>query len=523
MARSLRIASGLTLLLLLGCSWARSPKGEGDTKQRDTLRLGIVGDQTYAEDLDAAYAALARGVDELARYHREVAALDAVVHVGDLVESGEEPEEVARRFAAAAALLDRLPVVWYPVAGDHDVDPPGYRPGSDDRSRRELFLRLVGERVPAAVPRGAPTGLLAYSVDLGGFRLIVLDSQEIAHAEPRWGDVFLARIGEEQLAWLEAELARDARPAVVALHQPQWLAWSGWQRVHELLRRHPVRAVVSGHLHHPQDGGALDGVRYLTVGATGGAVRQGSRAAGGVHHVSVVEVGGDGTVDMTLLPLDGGGPLALPDRRTMERAQALDVMLGGLWDLPARTPLFATADGMLVADCRTREPARLVLAGLGNPIDQDVTVTVALPETVELEGAGFAAGFCREEEAAAVETCTLPPPSPNLLYANPSGVAFAPEPPLWRSTLSLAAGAAPTTLPLTVAVAWPTPGSPLHLERRVALPIAACPQAIGRYGPASVPSSVPPSAGGAASSGSIQPKAPSAWFTRAGPCPWTGG
>lgn len=509
MARSPRIASGLTLLLLLGCSWARSPKGEGDAKQRDTLRLGIVGDQTYAEDLDAAYAALARGVDELARFHREVAALDAVVHVGDLVESGEEPEDVARRFAAAAALLDRLPVVWYPVAGDHDVDPPGYRPGSDDRSRRELFLRLVGERVPAAVPRGAPAGLLAYSVDLGGFRLIVLDSQEIAHAEPRWGDVFLARIGEEQLAWLEAELARDARPAVVALHQPQWLAWSGWQRVHETLRRHRVRAVVSGHLHHAQDGGSLDGIRYLTVGATGGAVREGSRYAGGVHHVSVLEVPAGGAPRLMLLPLDGGEPLPLPDRRTMERAQALDTMLGGLWDLPAKTPLFATGEGELVADCQSGGPARLVLAGLGNPIDLPVTVTVDLPESVELEEAEFAGGFCRHEdrrpsdergavgdEAAsggraapaitavaeraggngrAATTCILPPPSPNLLYANPSGVAFAPEPPLWRSTLSLAAGAAPTTVLLSVTVAWPTPDSPLRLERHLSLPIAPCP------------------------------------------------
>ena len=243
MARSLRIASVLAVLVLLGCSTARpiDRKGETGADEGKTLRLGIVGDQTYVEDLDAAYAVLARGVEELARYHREVAPLDAVVHVGDLVESGEAPEGVARRFAEATAVLDRLPVAWLPVAGDHDVNPPGYRPGSEDRSRRELFLRLVGGRVPAA----RPGGLLAYSVDLGGFRLIVLDSQEVAHAEPRWGSVFLARLGEAQLDWLAAELGRSEEPAVVVLHQPLWLAWSGWQPVHELLRRHRVAAVVS--------------------------------------------------------------------------------------------------------------------------------------------------------------------------------------------------------------------------------------------------------------------------------------
>jgi 3',5'-cyclic AMP phosphodiesterase CpdA len=193
--------------------------GEGGT-----LRLGVIGDQTLAEDLDAAYEVLARGVEELARYHREVAPLDAVVHTGDLVESGEAPEVVAARFAVAAAVLDRLPVPWYPAAGDHDVNPPGYEPGSGDRSRRELFVRLVGERVPAAAHGGAEGArLLRYAVDLGGFRLIVLDSQEVAHAEPRWGDVLLARIGEGQLAWLAAELAVERRagggrppPAAVA-------------------------------------------------------------------------------------------------------------------------------------------------------------------------------------------------------------------------------------------------------------------------------------------------------------------
>lgn len=493
-------------LLLVGCSTPRPASGNAATGVEErTLRLGVIGDQTLAEDLDAAYAVLARGVDELARYHREVAALDAVVHVGDLVESGEAPEAVAARFAAAAAILDRLPVPWYPAAGDHDVNPPGYEPGSADRSRRELFVRLAGERVPAAAGAagtarevgaagaGDADGLLRYAVDLGGWRLIVLDSQEVAHAEPRWGDVFLARIGDRQLAWLAAELAASDEPAVVALHQPQWLAWSGWQRVHELLRRHPVAAVVSGHLHHPQDGGTLDGIRYLTVGATGGATRRGSRAAGDVHHVSVLEVDAGGEARLILLPLDGE-PLALPGRRDMERAQALEVMLGGgLWDLSSRTPLHLTAGGSFVGDCATEAPARLVLDRLGNPIDREVTVTIELaPAVVAIEGS-FAAGFCTArpaeetgERTAAQKgrgvdgaTCRLGAPSPNVVYSNPSNVELAPDPPLWQGTLAIAEGAAPPSIiELTVTLTWPadtlaTP--PLLLRRSATLPISACP------------------------------------------------
>jgi hypothetical protein len=481
-----RLASLALFLLLLGCSTARPASDDRATRVGErSLRLGIVGDQTLAADLDTAYAVLARGVDELARYHRKVAALDAVVHVGDLVESAEAPEAVAARFAEAAAILDRLPVPWYPAAGDHDVDPPAYEPGSADRSRRELFVRLVGARVPAA--EGAD-GLLHYAVDLGGWRLIVLDSQEVAHAEPRWGDVFLARIGEGQLAWLAAELAASDAPAVVALHQPQWLAWSGWQRVHELLRRHPVAAVVSGHLHHPQDGGILDGIRYLTVGATGGATRRGSRAAGDVDHVTVLEVTAAGETAVTLLPLDGR-PLALPGRRDMERAQALDVMLGTLWDLPARTPLHLASGGALVADCATLAPAELTLDRLGNPIDRDVTLTIDLPKTIELETAGFAPGFCRPqgeggggggEKETARALCVLPPPSPNVRFSNPSGVELAPEPPLWQAILTPAPAATPLSTPLhlMVTVTWrpeaPDP-SPLWLRRQVDLPVSPCP------------------------------------------------
>lgn len=491
-----RPAAGLVLFfLLLGCSSTGSTGGAGTSTGTGagtaTLRLGIVGDQTLAEDLDAAYAVLARGVEELSRYHREVAPLDAVVHVGDLVESGEAPGEVARRFAEAAGVLDRLPVRWFPAAGDHDVNPPGYAPGSADRSRRELFGRLVAERVAGA--EVGPDGLLRYAVDLGPFRLFVLDSQEVAHTDPRWGDVFLARLGEGQLTWLAAELGRSDQPAAVVLHQPLWLAWSGWQPVHELLRRHPVAAVVSGHLHHPQDSGTLDGIRYLTVGATGGVTRRGSRSAGAVHHVTVLEVAAGGDTRVTLLPLDGR-PLALPARRDMERAQALEVMLGGLWDLSSRTPLRVTADGRLVADCTAKEPARLVLAGLGNPIDREVRLTIEVDGPVVAVDASFAAGFCREEDdserigkrenldrppSAAEATCLLAAPSPNVLYSNPSGVELSPDPPLWQATLTLA----PTTSPppateLTVTLSWPAEAPttpPLLLRRSVTLPLSPCP------------------------------------------------
>ena len=481
------------LLLSIAC---RSSAPEAASEHPATavrappLRLGIIGDQTFSDDLDAAYAVLDRAVEKLTRHHREVAPLDAVVHTGDLVDSAASPAEVASRFAAAAAILDRLPVPWYPAAGDHDVNPPSYRPGSTDRSRRELFRRLLADRVPA------DEGALHYALDLGPHRLIVLDGQQVAHADPRWGNTFLARIDDRQLAWLTGVLEAGARPpegaVVVVVHQPHWLAWSGWQRVHELLRRHPVALVVAGHLHHPQDDGVLDGIRYLTVGATGGVTRSGSRSVGDVDHVTVVEIATHGGLPVAttvlLLPLDGEA-LALPSRRDMERAQALDAMLGALHGIAERHPLRLDS-GRLVADCATGAPARLSLAGVGNPIDLEVMLTITPPPGVVLAGAGFADGYCRGGKTPRPDdafTCRLAVPGANVRFANPSGVEMADEPPLWEAGLAVRQGSGADLLAegLTfgLRLTWElderpsdaTMREPLRLEREIELEVAPCP------------------------------------------------
>ena len=44
---------------------------------------------------------------------------------------------------------------------------------------------------------------------------------------------------------------------------------ASWERVHRLLSRYPVRAVIAGHFHYSQRDALLDGIQYLVVGATG--------------------------------------------------------------------------------------------------------------------------------------------------------------------------------------------------------------------------------------------------------------
>lgn len=447
---------------------------EGGIFERRPVTIGIVGDQSYSPDLQGSYAVLEQGVALLAGREE----VEVVLHTGDLVESTQAPEEVRARFGQAAGILDRLPVPWYLTAGDHDVNPPGFVPGSSDRSREALFQELYGARVPAF--RERPW----YSFDVRGVHFVALYSHQILHADPRWGDIFLARVRDDQLAWLHRDLEthRRARAVVVFLHQPLWYHWSGWKRVHDLLRQYPVAAVVAGHFHYDQDEGEIDGIRYLVVGTTGGSHKAGSREAGDAHHVTLLRVARPGRVEVELLPVGGGGPLRITPREDMDRVQALDVQLGNLWDFAAKNPVFVEG-GRLVASCGG-PPARVRLGGLGNPLDVPLELAIGFrsePAGVALDAPAFAGGFCREVEGGS--RCTLPPAARTTIanYSSvESGCPAGECPALWEAGLvpndSPGAGPAPgTALLFGVRTTFAGVSGELFLERTLRIEVSTCP------------------------------------------------
>ena len=460
-----RLLLPLALVLLLSTAPA-----EAGLFGRRPVTLGIVGDQSYSSDLQRSYAVLEQGVELLAGREE----VEAVLHVGDLVESTQAPEEVRTRFGQAAAILDRLPVPWYLTAGDHDVNPPGFAPGSSDRSREALFQELYGTRVPAF--RERPW----YSFDVRGVHVVALYSHQTLHTDPRWGDIFLARIREDQLDWLRSDLEahRRARAVVVFLHQPLWYHWSGWQRVHALLRHYPGAAVVAGHFHYDQDEGEIDGIRYLVVGTTGGDHKEGSRDAGDAHHVTLLRVDRPGRVEVELLPVGGGGPLPITPREDMDRVQALDVQLGSLWGFAAKNPVFLEG-GRLVASCGG-PPARVRIGGLGNPLDVPVTVQIDFrsePAGIALAAPGFGAGLCRETEGGS--RCALAPAARTAIanYSSvESGCPAGDCPSLWEAGLDAGRPPAPgTALLFDVRTSFSGASGELFLERTLRIDVASCP------------------------------------------------
>lgn len=462
-------------LLMLGCTPAIVQTG-----RQDGITIGIIGDQTGSRDIQASYKVLEDGVAELARQN-----VDVVLHTGDLLESTRAVDEVRALFQQATGILDRLPVRWYLTAGDHDVDPPLFEQDSSDRSREQLFQQLYGARVPPVLQHPY------YSFDAGRYHFIAAYSHESLDADPRFGNIFLAQVYEDQFAFLQQDLEqhRNARAIVVFIHQALWYQAGGWQRVHELLRRYPVKLVISGHHHYDQDYGSLDGIRYITVGATGGATKNGSRDAGNAQHVSVVKLAGPNVSSVNLISLPDRQPLALTPRVDMDRVQALEVQLDNLFNFGQTNPVFLKGS-QLVSDCAAATPAKLSLIPLGNPIDLPLdlrlTFTTSPANLVTLVNPAFGAGACMS--TAGGLQCTLKRTA-RTNFSNYSSVqmqgdacvaascVFVPVTPLWTSGLAPADSgpAAGTLLNLSVRTTFQGQSGTLYLDKNLSTTVQACP------------------------------------------------
>jgi Icc protein len=160
-----------------------------------------------------------------------VPAPDALVITGDLTDRSDP-----REYALARSLLSRLAMPVYLIPGNHD---------SSNDMRREMagFPGLAN----------GVDGKICYTAEIGGVRLIALDSH--LPGKPA------GELGQAQLSWLDATLAEDRRPTLIALHHPP--APSGIQHMDamgltdapalaDVVSKHDhVERFMCGHLHRP--------------------------------------------------------------------------------------------------------------------------------------------------------------------------------------------------------------------------------------------------------------------------------
>ncbi len=437
----------------------------------NSFRVGIIGDQTGTyyknkkPDLEKAYAALEKGVDILFKQNVQL-----ILHVGDIVESDEECDEIYKQnFNKATGILDKkYKNFWYLTPGDHDVNPPkDYQFGSTNRSRETLFKNLYASRFQKVKKH------LYYSFDFNGYHFVALYSHENLRVDPRWGNIFMARISEEQLKWLDNDLKKhsNSKGIVVFLHQPLWYNWSAWSKVHEVLRKYRVITVIAGHFHYNQDEGYLDGIRYIIVGATGGTLKQASRDAGNAWQVTVMNIE-DTKVNFELLSLNDSKPLHFTPRIDMDRIQAIDTMLGYL----STENKIYLKDNHLIDKCDTNEPATLNLA-LGNPIDLPIEVDLKLnAKNIELSSAAFLPDFCQTNDYSF--KCVLPP-GKGVVSSNLSDVQLtfncAVPKPIWTAHPVITGAVQPgDELKLNVHLSFQGQSGTLFVERDLVTTIKSC-------------------------------------------------
>jgi hypothetical protein len=150
---------------------------------------------------------------------------DFIVFTGDLTHTTDDPKERRRRLAEFKQIVSRL-----------DNRNIRFMPGEHDASldRGQAWKEFFGET--------------HYSFDHKGVHFIALDNV----SDPA------AKIGEEQLAWLKADLARQAQdaPIVVMTHRPlfdlmpqwDWATKDGAQAIALLMPYRNV-TVFYGHIH----------------------------------------------------------------------------------------------------------------------------------------------------------------------------------------------------------------------------------------------------------------------------------
>ena len=118
------------------------------------------------------------------------------------------------------------------------------------------------------------------SFDHEGWHFVILDTMEIVD------DHYRGWVDEEQLAWLEDDLASSGKPTVVVGHIPLFSNYVEWNygtsegiservtvvnshEVAKVLMRHPVKLVLAGHL-HVNETFQYKGIHFANVGAISG-------------------------------------------------------------------------------------------------------------------------------------------------------------------------------------------------------------------------------------------------------------
>jgi Icc protein len=156
-----------------------------------------------------------------------------IVHTGDISHLSKEEE-----WDAADQIIKQANKDVFYVPGEHDVA---------DADNGKAYLARYGKKTQG---RGW------YSFDISGVHFIGLVN--VFDFQPGFKSAGLAQLGDEQLEWIERDVAplSDSTPIVVLAHLPLWTVYEKWGwgtadsgRALEYLKRFGSVTVLNGHIH----------------------------------------------------------------------------------------------------------------------------------------------------------------------------------------------------------------------------------------------------------------------------------
>ncbi len=237
---------------------------------------------------------------------------DLVMTVGDLVEGYNAAAAWTAQAREYSAVMDRLAMPWYPVAGNHDIywRGPDAPPGEHERDFETQFGPLW----------------YWFRHKNAAFVALYSDEGDLASGEKGFSKAQHTQMSERQLAWLRATLAetKSLDHVFLFLHHPRWQSerypGTNWDAVHSVLvEAGNVSAVFAGHIHRMSYGGKRDGIEYFTLATVGAALDSDFPRAGWLHHLNVVTVRASG-ITVAAVPV---GAVIDPREMTEERLAEL--------------------------------------------------------------------------------------------------------------------------------------------------------------------------------------------------------
>ena len=239
---------------------------------------------------------------------------DLVMTVGDLIQGYNTGKDWLPEMEEYKAIMQKLNMPWYPVAGNHDIYWQGKnRPQGHHESNYEEHF-----------------GPLWYSFEHKNCGFIVLYSDEGDPKTNRKGfhEFELQQMSEDQLAFLDKALEqyKSKDHVMVFVHHPRWIQkryqGSNWPTVHEkLVAAGNVKACFAGHIHFLHYFGPQDGIEYFTLGATGGHIQGDIPDAGHLHHMNIVSIRKE-KISVSSIPV---GAVFDPKKFTPEFHDAVDL------------------------------------------------------------------------------------------------------------------------------------------------------------------------------------------------------